>query len=134
MKTYKERKKERENLISSAHLIRAFSKEQLESNADYQEAIKNGEKLYNYCGALITKPNYLKLAKKQDKSQNEFDKLCENENFLYEAMRYELSNHEYAYNYDFDVFHYLGVKPTPKTMEVFLRAKKDYMNSFEAQR
>ena len=61
MKTYKEREKERENLISNAHLIRAFSKEQLEENKDYQEAVKNGEKLYNYFGALITKANYEKL-------------------------------------------------------------------------
>ena len=107
MKTYKERKKERENLISNAHLIRAFSKEQLEKNKDYQEAIKNGEKLYNYCGALITKKNYEKLSKKQDESMKEFEKLSENDDFLFSAMRYELSNHEYAYNYDFDVFSFL---------------------------
>lgn len=134
MKTYKERKKEHANLIADAHLIRAFSKEQLEENKDYQEAVKNGEKLYNYCGALITKKNYEELSKKQDESMKEFEKLAENDDFLFSAMRYELSNHEYAYNYDFDVFSFLGVKPTPKTMDVFLRAKKDYMNSFEAQR
>lgn len=134
MKTYKERKKERENLISNAHLIRAFSKEQLESNKDYQDAMKNWEKLYNYCGALITKKNYEELSKKQDESQKEFEELSKNDDFLFSAMRYELSNHEYAYNYDFDVFSFLWVKPTPKTMDVFLRAKKDYMNSFEAQR
>lgn len=134
MKTYKQRKKERENLISSAHLIRAFSKDQLESNEDYKKAVESGEKLYNYCGALITKKNYLELARKQDESMREFEKLAENDDFLFSAMRYELSNHEYAYNYDFDVFSFLWVKPTPKTMDVFSKAKKDYMNSFEAQR
>lgn len=134
MKTYKQRKKERQDLVSNAHLIRAFSKEQLEQNEDYKKAVENGEKLYNYCGALITKANFEKLSKKQNKSRKEFEKLCENDDFLFSAMRYELSNHEYAYNYDFDVFEFLGVKPTPRTMDVFLRAKKDYFNSYEAQR
>ena len=41
MKTYKQREAERQAIISDAHLIRAFSKEQLENNADYQEAVKN---------------------------------------------------------------------------------------------
>ena len=134
MKTYKQWKKERETIISQSHLIRAFSKEQLESNSDYQDAIKSGEKLYNYCGALITKKNYEEMSKKQDKSQKEFERLCKNKAFLYDAMRYELSNHEYAYDCDFDVFEYLGIKPTPENMDVFLKAKKDYLNSYEADR
>lgn len=129
MKTYKQRSQERADIISRSHLIRAFSKEQLEANKDYQEAIKNGEKLYNYCGALITKANYDKMASEQIKSEREFDELSKNDDFLYEAMRYELNNHEFIYDRDFDVFHFLGVRMTPRTLEVYNKAKKDYIDA-----
>lgn len=41
MKTYKQRQAERQQIITDAHLIRAFSEKQLEENADYQKAVKN---------------------------------------------------------------------------------------------
>ena len=41
MKTYKQRKKSHSDLISDAHLIRAFSQEQLEQNEDYKKAVEN---------------------------------------------------------------------------------------------
>lgn len=63
-------------------------------------------------------------------SWSEFNDLVEkSDDFLYQAMKYELANHEYCYDYNFDVFEFLGVKPTPRTMEIFLRAKKDYFKN-----
>lgn len=77
---------------------------------------------------MITKSNADKMFEAQRKSDKEFEELTKNEDFLFEAMKYELSNHEYCYDRDFDVFHYLGVKSSPYTMGVFLKAKKAYFD------
>lgn len=128
MKTYNQRKKEHEKIISDAHMIRAFSKEQLESNPHYQEAVKNNEKLYNYCGALITKKNYEAFKKKDEESWAEFKDLCQNDDFLQEVMEYELRNHEYVYSRSFDVFEFLEIEKTPRTLAIFKKAEKKYLS------
>jgi hypothetical protein len=69
------------------------------------------------------------MVKEQLKSDREFEELTKNDDFLYEAMRYELSNHEFIYDRDFDVFNFLGIKRTPRTLEVYNKSKKDYFNS-----
>lgn len=127
MKTYKEREKERQNLISNAHLIRAFSKEQLEENKDYQEAVKNGEKLYNYLGALITKANYEKLKAWQDKSDAELDELFKNDEFFLDAVGYELANHEHCYEY-FDALAFFWLEKNERNVRLFKEAEKAYFD------
>ena len=130
MKTYKQREAERQAIISDAHLIRAFSKEQLENNADYQEAVKNWEKLYNYLGALITMKNYQKLKAEQEKSDAELDELFKNDAFFLDAVEYELANHEHCYEY-FDALGFFGLEKNKRNVDLFKQAEKNYFSELE---
>ena len=130
MKTYKQREAERQAIISNAHLIRAFSKEQLESNADYQEAVKNWEKLYNYLGALITMKNYQKLKAEQEKSDAELDELFKNDDFFLDAVEYELANHEHCYEY-FDALEFFWLEKSKRNVDLFKQAEKNYFSKLE---
>lgn len=130
MKTYKQREAERQAIISNAHLIRAFSKEQLESNADYQEAVKNWEKLYNYLGALITMKNYQKLKAEQEKSDAELDELFKNDDFFLDAVEYELANHEHCYEY-FDALKFFWLEKNKRNVDLFKQAEKNYFSKLE---
>lgn len=65
-----------------------------------------------------------------ENSWNEFYNLVEkSDDFLYEAIKYELANHEYCYDYNFDVFEFLGIKPNPRTVWIFNQARKDYFKN-----
>jgi len=130
MKTYEQRDAERQAIISNAHLIRAFSKEQLESNADYQEAVKNWEKLYNYLGALITMKNYQKLKAEEEKSDAELDELFKNDDFFLDAVEYELANHEHCYVY-FDALKFFWLEKNKRNVDLFKQAEKNYFSKLE---
>lgn len=65
-----------------------------------------------------------------ESSWKEFENLVEkSDDFLYEAIKYELANHEYCYDYSFDVLKYLGVRPNPRTVWIFNKAEKDYLKN-----
>lgn len=130
MKTYKQRDAERQAIISNAHLIRAFSKDQLENNSDYQEAVKNWEKLYNYLGALITMKNYQKLKAEQEKSDAELDELFKNDDFFLDAVEYELANHEHCYEY-FDALKFFWLEKNKRNVYLFKQAEKNYFSKLE---
>ena len=127
MKTYNERNAENSAIYNNAWIIRAFSKEQLEANEEYKKAKANGEKLYWYAGWLITKTNYEKLKEKQTQSEKEFEELSKNDDFLFDAIKHELNNHEACYDYDFDVFEFFWIERTERTNRIYKEAKKEYL-------
>lgn len=131
MKTYKERKNACQSNLDGVKIIRAFSKEQLEENAYYKEAVANGEKLYSFLGWLITKPEYEKYKENEKKEKEEREELTKSEDFVVDAMKYELNNHEFCYDRDFDVFEFLGLKCTPENMRAYTKAKKAYFDELE---
>lgn len=128
--TYKDWKKFDQEAYNNSWIIFAFTKEQLEKNEDYIKAKRDWKKFVSLFGGIITTENFDKLQKKLEENHKKFCELVDNDDdFLYEAMRYELGNHEFCYDMDFDVFNYLWIMRTERTEKIYSKAKSDYLNN-----
>lgn len=58
-----------------------------------------------------------------------FEELSKNDDFLYEAFKYELANHEACYDYSFDVLEFFWLRPEPRLIWIANRARKDYLRN-----
>lgn len=102
-KEYKENITQEINDFTKKYCIWAFSQKQLDE-ALKEHNLTEKEFQDNYCsffgGGAIRQDKvqeYLELTKRQDE---ELKELMKDEQFAYEALYYELTNHEYGYTYD----------------------------------
>lgn len=140
MKTYTEWKDEKEKEINAIPLGFAFGKDQflkmLERMGLTEENCKDN--LYSLGGGGYIKKTDSHLLKEFHKKYDcEWEELKKNEQFMYEAFRYELANHEYCitYNYE-DTLDCLDltedeVVKNPMLVKALSRATKDYLKDME---
>ena len=140
MKTYTEWKDEKEKEINAIPLGFAFGKDQflkmLERMGLTEENCKDN--LYSLGGGGYIKKTDSHLLKEfHKKYDGEWEELKKNEQFMYEAFRYELANHEYCitYNYE-DTLDCLDltedeVVKNPMLVKALSRATKDYLKDME---
>lgn len=125
-KTYLDWKKDNENLISKTNFIFDFS------NETYKRAKENGEKLVNFWWIwLITENDFEIYKKERERLDKEFEQLEKDDDFLFGAIKYELRNHEACYDYNFDVFEFLGIEKNERNFEIYKKAREEYLKSVE---
>jgi hypothetical protein len=127
-------KKERENIINNFPQFFAFSDEQIEEGLKKLKTTKEDIISTGYGGFIkkSDKKAYLKMLEDGNKKLNDNLK---NESFLYCALRYELSNHEFIITYDYeDTLSVFGLeydKLTKKQLNILEKAKEDYLLNCE---
>jgi len=102
MNRYKELQKKHSEEIQKQPLMFAFSNEQFYKGLKELGLEKGQENLLCSLGfgGYMKKSDYPAFAKLSKSYREEEKKAMEDDDFLYEAFRYELANHEYAYTYE----------------------------------
>ena len=81
---------------------------------------------------ITDKEKYIEMWKQIN---SESKAALQDEEYLYQAFRYELSNHEFSYTYDYeDTLDYFNLKYedlTQKQLSILERAKTDYLKGCE---
>jgi hypothetical protein len=99
-KEYKETTTQEINQFVDANCIWAFGREQL-AEALKEHNLTEEEFQNNYCGffggGAIRKDKIKEYEKICEKQNNQLQELMKDERFAYEALYYELANHEYGY-------------------------------------
>ena len=88
----------------------------------YLEWKKDHYKIYEWCKE-ITK----EIHEESENHWKEFNELSKDDNFLYEAFKYELANHEACYDYSFDVLEFFGLRANPRLIWIANKARRDYL-------
>ena len=134
MVKYTEFKKRQEKIVNDFPQFFAFSNEQLEEGLKKLGTTKE-EIVSTSFGGFIKRTDvksYQKLWETIDKEEKEF--LADKKN-LFNALVYELGNHEYAYTYEKeDTLSCLNLKwetMTDEQKKVFEEAEDKYLNSQE---
>jgi len=140
MKTYKEWKDEKEKEINAIPLGFAFGKDQFLKMLERMGLTEDNckDNLYSLGGGGYIKKTDSHLLKEfHKKYDGEWEEFKKNEQFMYEAFRYELANHEYCitYNYE-DTLDCLDltedeVVKNPMLVKALSRATKDYLKDME---
>ena len=84
-------------------------------------------------GGIIKKTNVENLANLWRTQKEEMEKHMADDLFMLDAIKYELSNHEYSYTYDeSDTIEALGLDiKNPRTLTILNHAKKEYLEEHE---
>lgn len=111
MNMYTMYKREKQLKINNFPMMFAFSKEQLE-NGKIKLGVKDNNELLSIGGGgfirKIDKEEFNNLIIQLD---NELKEKLNNDEFLFQALLYEIANHEYCYSYDLtDSLEVLGLK------------------------
>ena len=142
---YKEYLTERQNAINNLPMFFAFSDKQLQEALDERNAtVKDIYQLSAIPGAFYLKKDKQILVDFFN-APDPIKELMKDEEFAYEAISYELRNHEYCYNtyqgdWDvitsllgdtryvegFDYTHYLSEMGHPELIPTYKRAVQDY--------
>lgn len=140
MKTYTEWKDEKEKEINAIPLGFAFGKDQFLKMLERMGLTEDNckDNLYSLGGGGYIKKTDSHLLKEfHKKYDGEWEEFKKNEQFMYEAFRYELANHEYCitYNYE-DTLDCLDltedeVVKNPMLVKALSRATKDYLKDME---
>ena len=130
-------KREKQQKINNFPMMFAFSKEQLE-NGKIKLGVKDNNELLSIGGGgfirKIDKEEFNNLIIQLD---NELKEKLNNDEFLFQALLYEIANHEYCYSYDLtDSLEVLGLKENDvradKRMNNILnKAIREYKNNLD---
>jgi len=112
----------------------AFSQEQLEEGLK-KLGVKKEDVIGIGMGGFIRKSDKEKYIAMRTRWDTKHSEGMKNKTYVYQAFRYELSNHEYVCTGDYgDTLRSLGltydkVKANPMWREQLEKARKDYLNS-----
>ena len=131
---YIEFKEKQSKILNNFPQFFAFSNEQFKEGLKKLNVTEKDILSTGYGGFIkkTDKENYLKMFKDSDKSLKE---LFKDDDFLYNAFKYELGNHEFIITYDFeDTLSVLGFeynKLTERELNILEKAKSDYIEQSE---
>lgn len=134
--SYSLRKQNRQKEYDNLDILRAFSDKQfqegLEKHPKIKEAREKKQKLYKVIGWWITTKETIEKMKRLDEIENRQRKdLIKSDEFLYEAILYEMENHEYFYNLSFDIFKFLWIKKTNKNIKIYEKAYNKLLTMYD---
>lgn len=140
METYTQFKSRKEKDFNSIPLGFAFGKDQflkmLEKMGLTEENCKDN--LYSIgSGGYIKKSDNNLLKEFDAKYKKEWEEKLKDEQFMYEAFKYELANHEFCITYDYeDTLDCLDIteeelSENPMLMRALKKAKEDYLKDME---
>lgn len=97
---YSEFKEKREQMFSDFPIFFAFSDKQLEEglvklNTTIKEICSVG------CGGYLKKTDIKAFENMMEQHEQELKELLTDDSFLYDALEYELNNHEDSYTYNY---------------------------------
>jgi len=135
MNKYTKLQKKHQEMINDFPCFYAFSNEQLEDGLKKLNITRDNLLNVGY-GGFIDKKNEAKYVKMWLLINTESKDAMKDEEYLYQAFRYELGNHEYSYTYEYeDTLACLGLKfktLTEKQLSILEKAKSDYLEVMEA--
>lgn len=113
----------------------AFSEKQYQEGKEKINFKQGVDKLIQLPGnGFILSNKINELNKLQQDHENELEAAMQDNDFLYDAFKYELNNHEYCYSYDNDTplamlnLTLSEVESDPRLNSIFNKAKNDYIN------
>lgn len=132
---YREFKERTQNEFNSLPLMFAFSNKQFEEGKA-KLGVKDDKELISIGGGgFIKKVDVHLLDEMIDRHNKEYEELMQNDEFVYSAFYYELSNHEFCITLDpTDALVSLcltveEMRDNPRLMKIFLEAKRDYLKN-----
>lgn len=130
---YLKLKKKHEQQINNFKMFFAFNEEQFKEGLKELKTTQQNLISIGY-GGFIKKEDIKKYNEMFKKFDEEYKKLFLDEENLFNAFIYELSNHEYSYSYeDIPVLNSLGFKDyeslTEREKKIYEKAKTKYLNS-----
>ena len=132
---YREFKERTQNEFNSLPLMFAFSNKQFEEGKA-KLGVKDDKELTSIGGGgFIKKVDVHLLDEMIDRHNKEYEELMQNDEFVYSAFYYELSNHEFCITLDpTDALVSLcltveEMRDNPRLMKIFLEAKRDYLKN-----
>ena len=136
--TYEAMRKRHQNEINSFPCFFAFNKQQLEEGKR-SLGVKSDHELYSGFGGMIyRRKDAPKLRDMLNRHSTELQNaLRTDDDFLYKAVRIELSNHEYCVSGDWDEplgalgLDFEEVCQDERLRRICAKAEKDYMESHE---
>lgn len=135
MSKYTELKEKQSKNFSLFPIAWAFNNKQLEEAKIKLGVTDNSELCQTYGGWLIKKTDAKKLHDLIAEQEKEMEELLKNPQYLMEAFRYELANHEYCITYDYeptlDAFGMKYDELTPEQLAALKQARKEYLASVE---
>lgn len=140
MNKYSELKDRHAKLINEFPMFFAFSENQLHEGMKKLglEITQKDQLLSIGMGGYIKKVDEQSLEDLHDSMVAEFKNAMDNDEFLFDAIKYELGNHEYCITYSVkDALAELGltleeVKKDHRLNQIFLKAKKEYSEEWES--
>ena len=130
MQTYQELIKSHQDLVSKFPIFYAFDKKQFEDGL--KKLNTNKENLLNVgFSGFIKNTDFKKYKEMWEKITKETKEALKDNNFLFNAFKYELANHEYCITYDHeDSLNALNLQYNNLTISqrrILAKAKKEYL-------
>lgn len=132
METYSDLKQRQQQAVNDFPMAFAFSDKQLE-----EALVKLDAKVEDCCsipgGGIIKKSDSKLLSSMISQHVTEMDKSLADDNFMIDALVYELGNHEYCITYDLtDTLGVLGLDADDdRVQRLLVAAKNTYMEGLE---
>ena len=130
---YSELKRKQITELEEFPIAFAFNNKQLEDaltklDAKAEECVSIGG------GSIIKREDLPNLEAMQQRHQEEMNEAFENDEFLTDAIRYELGNHEYCITYDArDALSALGIRiDDARKKRCYQKAKSEYLEGVES--
>ena len=137
MNTYTELKQSHSAALNAFPMAFAFSNKQLDEALEKLGAKDTSEVVKISGGGLILKTNKKPLVALFLKHEKERSEALKNDEYLKQALTYELANHEYGYTYDIeDTLDAIGIdmeeyQNSDRIKAIAKKAISEYLNSFE---
>lgn len=137
MENYNQLKERHQREVNKFPIGFAFSKKQFKEQMEKLGLTETDtDKVVNIgSGGFILKTDVSRFIEMFEQHAKEMKEAMLDDKFLYQAFRYELANHEYAYTHDPDnTLQSLGlsieeVKNDPRMFKIFKNAKRDYIEN-----
>lgn len=139
MNKYSELKDRHSKLINDFPMFFAFTEKQLHEGMKKLglEITQKDQLLSIGMGCYIKKVDEKACDDLYDNMELELKNAMENDEFLFDAIKYELANHEYCITYSVrDTLAALGltlkrVNQDPRLNQIFIKARKEYLEECE---
>lgn len=132
---YKKFKEQKQKELNELPIMFAFSNKSFEEMKNKLGITNNNELYLIGNGGFIRKSDVHLLEEMMIRHDKEYEKLVQNDEFLYDAFYYELSNHEYCVTLDpTDALKALDftveeIEKDQRLIKIYSQAKKDYLEN-----
>lgn len=134
IKPYVEFKQNQENVLNKFPQFFAFSEEQFKEGLKKLNTTKKDIISTGY-GGFIKKTDKNAYLKMFERFNDTLKESLKDDTFLYNALKYELGNHEFVITYDYeDTLSIFGLKYnklTKRELDILEKAKNDYLENTE---